>query len=207
MCDGFNTTSDDGRTCTVVTFRDTLASNSTQIRCDSYEVDSSATVASYFVVGKPVHAVFIPFDIAHPALRRRYLLTCAMRSLLGSPLSPNPSILAINASALLLKWEEPFTWKGVGNISHYTVRMYSRSSHSWRIWTIPAKGYDIAYCASVDGDGIAAPCSQKYIPGGVTNATTSLQFILTTTIAPVSCEELLLYVSASNIVGESEREQ
>ena len=50
VCDGFNTTSDDGRTCTVVTFRDTLASNSTQIRCDSYEVDSSATVASYFVV-------------------------------------------------------------------------------------------------------------------------------------------------------------
>ena len=83
--------------------------------------------------------------------------------------------------------------------------MYSRSSHSWRIWIIPAKGYDIAYCASVDGDGIAAPCSQTYIPGGVTNATTSLHFILTTNIAPVSCEELLFYVSASNIVGESER--
>eukprot|EP00731_Ephydatia_muelleri_P011325 Em0006g219a len=174
-CDRFEPASDvcDGGTCTVVTFRDTLATNSTQIWCDKYGDETSVTVASYFVV--------------------------------GSPLSPNPSILAINASALLLKWEEPFTWKGVGNISHYTVRMYSRSSHSWRIWTIPAKGYDIAYCASVDGDGIAAPCSQTYIPGGVTNATTSLQFILTTNIAPVSCEELLFYVSASNIVGESER--
>eukprot|EP00731_Ephydatia_muelleri_P011330 Em0006g224a len=124
-CDRFEIASDvcDGGTCTVVTFRDTLATNSTQIWCEKYEDETSVTVASYFVV--------------------------------GSPLSPNPSILAINASALLLKWEEPFTWKGVGNISHYTVRMYSRSSHSWRIWTIPAKGYDIAYCASVDGDGIA----------------------------------------------------
>ena len=71
-CDRFEPASDvcDGGTCTVVTFRDTLATNSTQIWCDKYGDETSVTVASYFVVGKPssIGCMRSSFHlIAHPA--------------------------------------------------------------------------------------------------------------------------------------------
>ena len=124
--------------------------------------------------------------------------------LAGPPLSPSPSVLVINTSALLLQWEEPFTWKGVADIIYYTVRMYNVSAHKWMRWDIPALLHGNLYCASSDGNGLFnTNCSEETNVDAVTN--TTVQFIFTITSIPFYCDELIFFVSASNIVGESER--
>ena len=55
------------------------------------------------------------------------------------PLSPTPEVQLINATALLLSWEPPFTWSEYP-LLNYTVRMHNTSSGEQFAWVrmIPA---------------------------------------------------------------------
>ena len=55
------------------------------------------------------------------------------------PLPPAPEVLLINATALQLSWEPPFTWSEYP-LLNYTIRMHNTSSGEQFAWvhTIPA---------------------------------------------------------------------
>lgn len=89
----------------------------------------------------------------------------------GVPLAPAPNAHPLNATALTLKWHEPFSWSGPATILHYTVRMYNASNQAWTMWTIPAEtsvtGYTITVATA--GNVVQSVCAALTLMVSATN--------------------------------------
>eukprot|EP00731_Ephydatia_muelleri_P011733 Em0006g627a len=93
----------------------------------------------------------------------------------GPPSAPEPQLLVLNSTALLLSWKKPFTWSQLADVISYTIKVYNSSNKQWREWTVKPSMYGDTNSVVINGDETSTE----------------------------RCVELTFVVSATNKIGES----
>ena len=107
----------------------------------------------------------------------RYFLACSFTlcpGTLGPPSAPEPQLLVLNSTALLLSWKKPFTWSQLADVISYTIKVYNSSNKQWREWTVKPSMYGDTNRVVINGDETSTE----------------------------RCVELTFVVSATNKIGE-----
>ena len=121
------------------------------------------------------------------------------------PLRPNPSLMQCNAGTLFISWMAPFTQTSVAGILNYTVRMFNTVSHQWKSWTVSASPPNTSSCHQADiSEDIVHGCIDAFYHNSADEGCQT--FLVTKALPDFNCDEFVVYVSASNILGESESE-
>ena len=126
-----------------------------------------------------------------------YMLTPAR------PLPPYPVVSQFNTTALRITWKAPFAQTSVAGILYYTVRVFSTVSLKWKLWTISAPNASSCHLVDISEDFVRN-CDDFHNNESVLQADLHM-FIITKSISDGNCDKLMIYVSASNALGESER--
>ena len=189
---------DDVHIVTVSIFA-TLDVNKTTVQCaiDQYDGDQlSSAIVYLWIAGKQRSLANKPFDLLPNEMRDAYISP-------APPLPPNPSLTQLNSTTLSVSWTAPFTQTSVAGILNYTVRMFNTVSRKWKFWILPASLPNTSSCHQADiSEGIVHDCVDAFYRN---NSNESLQIFLVTKALPdFNCDEFVVYVSASNVLGESE---
>lgn len=121
----------------------------------------------------------------------------------GPPLSPNPVMRVLNATAVALSWNRPFSWISVAPIYRYSIGMFNRSANSMKSWIVDVRPKVTCYCIAVaeESSGYANPCLDCEADERSNRSDYAL--VATRKIVAQQCDDLVWYVSACNAVGES----
>ena len=92
----------------------------------------------------------------------------------GPPLPPHPRIALLNATALQLNWDKPFTWTTVADILNYTIRMYNSSGDQWKNWTV---GPSVNAIAVVKEGAMVEQCAELFFDVSATNVVGESRFL------------------------------
>ena len=121
------------------------------------------------------------------------------------PLSPNPSLAQLNATTLSVSWTAPFTQTSVAGILNYTVRILNTVSRKWKFWIVPASPSNVSSCYQADiSEDIVHNCDAFHNNESVSRGVQ--MFIVTNkALSDRKCDRFIVYVSANNVLGESQR--
>eukprot|EP00731_Ephydatia_muelleri_P011670 Em0006g564a len=118
----------------------------------------------------------------------------------AQPLPPNPTLTQLNATTLFISWMAPFTHTSVAGILNYTVRMFNTVSHQWKSWTVSSSPPNTSSCHQADiSEEIVHNCDKESVSRGLQ------MFFVTKALSDRNCDRFVVYVSANNVLGESER--
>eukprot|EP00731_Ephydatia_muelleri_P011668 Em0006g562a len=92
-----------------------------------------------------------------------------------------------------------YLWIAAG-ILNYAVRMFNTVSHQWKSWTVSPSPPNTSSCHQADiSEDIVHNCDKESVSRGLQ------MFFVTKALSDRNCDRFVVYVSANNVLGESER--
>lgn len=88
----------------------------------------------------------------------------------GPSAAPRVSFRVVNSTAIAFSWETPFFFPNVSDILFYTLSLYSRArSQDRKEWTVSQSTSGVSHTHVVTSDAVATACEQLVLEVSTTN--------------------------------------